>query len=171
MTNTCGGIRAANWVIRRRRLKSDNYLKRCNLPAMALLAVVAVVVIVVDGAKYPRNDRAYFQAPIILSRLQRRVSTVRKSITYLPDGSRSANSENRCENREYRSSRWEPTGSDHENWVRWGTRRSIIPSELDSFSLRLLRAWLFINECIAYSVFCNLLRRKSANEVCLTSRW
>lgn len=170
MTSTCGGIRAANWVIRRRRLKSDNYLKRCNLPAMALLVAVGVaVVVVVDGAKYPCNDRAYFQAPIILSRLHRQVSTVRKSITYLPDGSRSANSENRFENREYRSSRWELTGSDHENWVRWGTRRSIIPNEPDSFLL--LRAQLLINECIAYSVFCNLLRRKSVNEVCLTSRW
>lgn len=138
MTNTCGGIRAANWVIRRRRLKSDNYLKRCNLLAMALLVDVVDVVV---GAKYPCNDRAYFQAPIILSRLHRQVSIVRKSITYLPNGSRSANSENRCENREYRSSRWEPTGSDHENWVRWGTRRA-----------RLSRA----NSTRFCSVFCEL---------------
>lgn len=156
------GICAANWVIRRRHPKSDNYLKRCNLLAIALLVVVVVV-----GAKYPCNDRAYFQAPIIPNRLRRRVSTARKSITYLPNGPRSANSENR----EYRSSHWKPDGVRPR---KLSPLRNATTLDYPANSTRFCSVFcelipLLINECIAYSVFCNLSRHKPANEVCITS--
>lgn len=140
MASTCDGIRAANWVIRRRRPKSDNYLKRCNLLAMALLVVVVVVV---ADVKYPCNDRAYFQAPIISNRLRHpRVSNVRKSITYLPNGPRGP----QIAKTDAKTARniGRPVGNRRGQTTKIESARkrdARLSRELDSFLPRLLRAY------------------------------